>query len=129
MYFIKHQDRVSRDVTFRNVTLAGVSKISGQREIEEYATEVSVTTPKVHNNNWSKTLEIVVEYLRTSCGVNDAPLSYVVMKQLLPTAESDNPLNGYNTINEDIIERDTIVVTGTAGTNVALEANRPFTTS
>ena len=25
VYFIKHQDRASRDVTFRNVTLAGVS--------------------------------------------------------------------------------------------------------
>ena len=29
VYFIKHQDRVSIDVTFRNVTLVGVRKLAG----------------------------------------------------------------------------------------------------
>ena len=59
VYFAKHQDRVSRDVTFRNVTLSGVRKPAGQREMEEDATEGSVTTPKVHTKNWSKKLESV----------------------------------------------------------------------
>ena len=33
VYFIKHRGRVFSDVTFRNVTLAGVSKLSCQREM------------------------------------------------------------------------------------------------
>ena len=80
VYFIIHRDRVSRDVTFMNVTLAGVRKLSDQREMEEDATEGSVTNPNVHTNNWSKALKGIEEYIRTFRGVNGAPLSYVVRK-------------------------------------------------
>ena len=38
VYFVKHRYRVSRDVTFRNVTLAGVRKLASQNEMEEDAT-------------------------------------------------------------------------------------------
>ena len=51
VYFMKHQDRVSRYVTFRNVKIAGVRKIACQREMGEDSTEVSVTNPKVHTND------------------------------------------------------------------------------
>ena len=61
--------------------------------------------------------------------MNGAPLSYVVRKQLVPTAEADNPLNGYDIIDDEIIERTTIVVAVIVGTTSALEANRPFTAS
>ena len=91
VYFINNKDRFSRDVTFRNVILAGVRKLAGQHEMEEYYTEGSVTTPKVHTNDWSKTLEGVEEYLRTLCGLNSSPLSYVVRKNIVPTAEADDP--------------------------------------
>ena len=76
------------------MTLEGVRKLAGQREMEEYATEYSFTDSKVNTNNWPKTLEGVEEYLRTFRGVNGAPLSYVVRKQLVPTAKSDDPSNG-----------------------------------
>ena len=78
--FIKHRDRVSRYVTFRNVTLAGVRKLSGQFEMEEDATEGSITTPNIHTNYWLNKLEVVEEYLRTLSGMTVAPLSYVVRK-------------------------------------------------
>ena len=93
MYLVKHRDTVSRYVTFRNVTLAGVRKLAGQREMEEYATEYSFTDSKVNTNNWPKTLEGVEEYLRTFRGVNSAPLSYLVRNQLLPTAEVEDLSN------------------------------------
>ena len=47
VYFIKHQDRFSRDVIFINLTLAGVRKLASQREMEEDSTEGSIATPKV----------------------------------------------------------------------------------
>ena len=43
--------------------LAGTRKIVGQREMEEYATEGSVTTPMVNTKDWSKKLEGIEEYL------------------------------------------------------------------
>ena len=87
VYLIKHQDRVYIDVAFRNVTLEGVRKLSGQHEMEEDSMEVSVTTPTVHTKDWLKTLEGVEEYLRTFRGVNGTPLSYVCFSRrykLLP---------------------------------------------
>ena len=107
--------------------LAGVRKLSGQCEMEENSTEGSVTTPKVHTNYWFKTLEGVEEYLCTFCGVNDAPLSCVVRKQLVPTAEADDSSNGYDAIDEEMSERATIVVAGIVVTTAALEADGTFT--
>ena len=65
-YFVKHRDRVSRDVTFRNMTFTGARKLAGQHEMEEDATEGSVKTPKVNYKDLLKTLEGVEEYLRHS---------------------------------------------------------------
>ena len=50
-------------------------------------------------------------------------------EEFLPTAEADNPSKGYDTIDEEIIEKSPIVVAGIFGTTAALEANRPFTAS
>ena len=111
------------------MSLAGVRKLDGHREMEEDATESSVTTPKVHNDDWSKTLEKVEEYLPTFRGMNGAPLSYVVRKQLVPTSEADYLLNGYDNIDEEMIERAPILVAGIVGNTAALEANGPFTAS
>ena len=82
------------------MTLAGVKKLAGQLEMEEDATEDSVTTPKVNTNNWLNKFEVVEEYLFVFRSVTGAPLSYVVREQLVPTAEADDPPNGYNTTYE-----------------------------
>ena len=61
--------------------------------------------------------------------MNGASMSYMVRKNLVPMAGVDNPSNGYDTINEDIIERALIVVAGIIGTTAALESNGTFTAS
>ena len=109
------------------MTLSGVRKLAVKREMEEDAVEGSITTPRVHTNDWPKTLEGVEEYLRTFCGANGAPMSYMVRKQLVPTAEADDPSNGYDTIDEEMSERDTIAVAGIVVTTAALEADGTFT--
>ena len=74
VYFIKNQDRVSRDVTFGDVTLAGVMKLSGKCEMEEYAMEGSIATLTVQTKDWSNICEFIEEYLHTSCGENGTPM-------------------------------------------------------
>ena len=74
-------------------------------------------------------MEGVEEYVCTFRGVNSTPLSYVVKKYLVPTDEADDPSNGYDTIDEEIIARDSIVVAGIVGTTTAFEANGPFIAS
>ena len=73
--------------------MLGVIKLACQRGIEEYSTEGSVVTPTVYNNNWSKKLEDVEEYLPTFRGVNITPLSYVAIEQLVNMDEEDHSFN------------------------------------
>ena len=47
----------------------------------------------------------------------------------VPTAEADNPLNRYDAIDADMIERAPIVVAVIFCTTAVLEANGPFTAS
>ena len=61
--------------------------------------------------------------------MNSTPLSYVVKKYLVPTDEADDPSNGYDTTDEDMISRDPILVSGTIVTTAALESNGPFIAS
>ena len=129
VYFINHQYRFSRYITFINLMFAGVRKLASLFEMEEDATEGYVTTPTVHNKYFPKTLEVVEEYLCMFHGVNGTALSYVVRKQHVHTDEADDPSNGYYTINGDIISRSPIVVSVTVSTTVDLEANDPFATS
>ena len=129
VYFVKHKDRVSRDVTFINLMLAVVGKLFDQREMEEDSTEGLVTTPTIHTKDWLKTLEGIKDYLRTFRGINGTPLLYVVRKQLVPTSAEEYPSNGYDAIDEEIIARAPILVVVTVVTTVSLESNRPFIVS
>ena len=109
--------------------LAGVSKIDGQHEMEEDATEGYIKTSMVHTKDWSKTLKGVEGYLRTLCGINVTALSYVAKKQLVPMVEADDPLNRYYTIDEEMIEKAPIVVVCNVCNTAALESKVPFTES
>ena len=61
--------------------------------------------------------------------MNGSPLSYVVRKRLVTTSKVEYPSNRCDTINEEMIERDPIVVAVIFGTNAALEENVKFTAS
>ena len=68
-----------------------MSKLAGQREMEEDSTEGYVKTLMVHTKDFSNTLEGVEEYICTLRGVNFTPLLYVVRNHIVPTAEADDP--------------------------------------
>ena len=116
-------------MTFVYVTLEGVMKFSSKRKMEEDTMEGSVETPTVYTNDWSNMLEGVEDYIRNFHGLNETLMSYVVRKQLVPTSEAGNPSNAYDNTDEEIIAKVPIVVAGTVGTAVDLEANRTFVAS
>ena len=115
VFFMKHQERVSRGVQWSDVTLSEIRKLSRQREMEDKTSDSGTAdTPKVDPKDWSKTMESLVEYLATFRGVTGVPLSYVVRKELIPkTAASDPPTN-YNTLDEEMIARAPIMATANA---------------
>ena len=77
IYYVKHQDRVSRAVNVGEITLTNVRKLIKQRDTKRNHTDPD-TPPMIDSKDWPKTMEAVEEYLRQFRGVNDVPLSYVV---------------------------------------------------
>eukprot|EP00804_Cyclotella_cryptica_P003089 CCRYP_006074-RA/>CCRYP_006074-RA protein AED:0.29 eAED:0.04 QI:0/0/0/0.75/0.33/0.5/4/0/1079 len=128
IYYVKHQDRVSRAVNVGEITLTNVCKLIKQRDTERNHTDPD-TPPMIDSKDWPKTMEAVEEYLRQFRGVNDVPLSYVVRIALAPKPVLTNPATNYLTLDEEMIARAPILVPGTAGVIADLEVNGPFTES
>lgn len=124
VYYVKHQDRVSRNVNVGSITLAAVRKLVKQRETENSHTDPD--TPAIDSKDWPKTIEAVEEYLRQFRGINGVPLSYVVRKDLIPTTAANDPSTNYSTLDEEMIARAPILEAGAAGTLDDLEKNGPF---
>jgi hypothetical protein len=96
IYYVKHQDRVSRTVNIGDITLTNVRKLIKQRDTEKNHTDPD-TTPAIDSKDWPKTMEAVEEYLRQFRGVNDVPLSYVVRTSLAPKPAATDPATNYPT--------------------------------
>jgi hypothetical protein len=128
IYYVKHQDRVSRAVNVGEITLTNVRKLIKQRDTERNHTDPD-TPPVIDCKDWPKTMEAVEEYLRQFRGVNDVPLSYVVRIALAPKPAVTDPATNYLTLDEEMIARAPILVPGTAGIIADLEVNGPFTES
>eukprot|EP00543_Licmophora_paradoxa_P009148 CAMPEP_0202448362 /NCGR_PEP_ID=MMETSP1360-20130828/7172_1 /ASSEMBLY_ACC=CAM_ASM_000848 /TAXON_ID=515479 /ORGANISM="Licmophora paradoxa, Strain CCMP2313" /LENGTH=287 /DNA_ID=CAMNT_0049065891 /DNA_START=408 /DNA_END=1272 /DNA_ORIENTATION=- len=126
VYHIKHQERVSRSVTYANATLVTIRKLTRQRDMENKSESV-VDAPKIDPKDWAKTMEAIIEWLGTFRGVTGAPLSYTVRKNLEPAAEASDPSTNYSTLDEEMIARAPIVdLTAVGGVGRANENNGPF---
>ena len=82
IYYVKHQDRVSRAVNVGEITLTNVRKLIKQRDTERNHTDPD-TPPVIDCKDWPKTMEAVEEYLRQFCRDNDVMCLSVVLLELL----------------------------------------------
>ena len=128
IYFIKHQDRVSRVVRPGDIDLAGIRRLVKQRDTEEGHTDPDIP-PKISIKDWPATMEAVEEYLRQFRGQNGVPLNYVVRKDLKPIRAADDPAINYDTLDEEMIARAPILESTAAGALAELELNGPFVDS
>lgn len=128
VYYMKHQDRVSRLVHPANIMLTSIRSLVKQRDCKKNHRDPD-TPPKMDARDWPKTMESIEEHLRQFWGLNGTPLSYVIRKSLWPTAKGDNPASGYATLDEEMILRAPILGTGTVRGAVNQESNGPFADS
>lgn len=128
IYYIKHQDRVSRDVVIGSITLANIRLLMKQRDTEKDHTDPD-TQPKIDGKDWPKTIEAIEEYLRQFRGTNGVPLSYVVRKDIKPEPSADDPSTNYDTLDEEMIARAPILTNNAVGVVAVLEREGPFVDS
>ena len=64
-FYLRHQDRISRQVEVANITLDTIRAIRELREFESsYSTPKDTTAPVINAKDWPKTMEAIQEYLR-----------------------------------------------------------------
>ena len=101
-YYLRHQKRVSRDVTIALITPLLVRKFKDLKKAEEEHKDPS-EKPTISDKNWSKTLEEIEEYLRNHLGHTKVPLSYIVRRDV--EVAVDDPPNNYSTVQDEMTGR------------------------
>ena len=101
-FFLRHKARTSRTVTPADVTLISIRSLRELRDFESNY-KPSDDVPTINEKDWPKTMEAILEYLRSYLGDKKIPLAYVVRKEeTMPDAE---PVGGYATIQDEMIAR------------------------
>ena len=81
VYFLRHQQRVSRPVPIGSVTLNAVRALRVTREAEEKHKNPTVL-PKIDPKDWPKTIDGIQDYLRRYLGSTGIPLGYVTRQHI-----------------------------------------------
>ena len=91
-YQVRHCVRTSRDLAPTGVTLASMRSMEDLKTVEEKHVNPTVQ-PKIKGTNWPKTIEAIVEYLRSYNGTTGIPLAYIIRKESgIPFVD---PIDGY----------------------------------
>ena len=101
-FFLRHKVRTGRMVTPADVTLPSVRNLRELRDFES-TYKPSEDVPTINDKDWPKTMETILEYLRSYLGDKKIPLAYVVRKE--ETVPEADPEGGYATIQDEMIAR------------------------
>eukprot|EP00978_Attheya_sp_CCMP212_P030280 scaffold110730_cov59-Attheya_sp.AAC.3 len=101
-YYLRHQERIGRTVTYTGVDLATVRVLHDLKQYEKDHVD-PVTEPTVGTKDWSATIEAIEEWLRGHLSVNKVPLAYVVRKEMGVPASADDPSADYKTVIDEMI--------------------------
>ncbi len=101
-FFLRHQERVSKETNVSNVTLDTIRIVRELRDFES-TYKAPDDPPSINSKDWPKTMESIHEYLRSYLGDRKIPLAYVVRKD--EDVPADNPAAGYLTVQEAMIAR------------------------
>ncbi len=123
IYFIKHRKRTSRVTNPADITLQNIRSLKELMDDEEQHEEPDPPTDLFTNKDWTRIIEILVEYLREKRGnTSKLPLVYVVRKE---EAVQDDPEGGWPTKIDEMINRAPILDdNGPGGYNVTYLADR-----
>ena len=99
-YWLRHKERVSRDVAAADFTLDNVRSITQLRVSEEAHEDPE--PPTVNIKDWAKTFDALKDYFRSCLGETGIPLAYVIRESDAIVAD---PADGYDTVTDEMIAR------------------------
>ena len=103
-YFLRYRERTSRPAAFNDVQLPDLTRCLSQARAEKDHEDPS--DPEVPmKGNWTRTIEVVEDYLRNCLGATKIPLAYVIRDNIEPKPHGEDPQADYSSFNEELIAR------------------------
>ena len=104
VFWCKHQQRVSREARVQDITEAAIRSLDELRNHEKDHVQPT-EKPTIDHSNWYKTLKAVQQYFSDFLGCTKAPLAYVIRDDVAVPDEDEDPADGYETPQEEMIAR------------------------
>ena len=108
-FMFKTMEHCSKNDTIQDVYSTSVLCYQHQWELEQKKSD-DIEAPKVDKNNWTKTMEKIIIYLKLVRGMSGTPLTYVVQCHI-KVAHIPPGSGAYLNFDEEVIARASIVDT------------------
>jgi hypothetical protein len=100
VYYLKHMERVQRKPVSNSINLTLVRSYRDQ-QWHELSFKKTAEEPVINDKDWPITLETIKEYLDFQYGGTGATLDYVVRPDIAVNPEYEDPVEGYDTVDQD----------------------------
>jgi hypothetical protein len=98
-------DRVQRKPVVNSINLILVRSYRDQQRYEATFKKTS-EEPVISDKDWPRTLETIKEYIASQYGGTGSTLDYVVRPDIAVTPEYEDPVEGYDTVDQEITARE-----------------------
>ncbi len=102
-------------INFESVTLEDVKRLKAQDLLERKHKDPTIV-PTIDFNNWPKTMDLLDQWVKGHCGMDNSLLGYVIRKPanlFPPAAANDPPMGANNSIykshDKEIVARHQII--------------------
>ena len=107
-FYLRYRERTSRPLTANLVTSDTIQKYIGLSRYEHDHEDVS--PPELTFKNWTRTIDVIEDYLRNCLGTTKIPLAYLIREAVDPPAHANDPTVGtadskYSNFTEELIAR------------------------
>jgi hypothetical protein len=99
VYYLKHMERVQRNPIANSINLILVCSYRDQQWYE-VSFKKTAEDPVINDKDWPRTLETIKEYLSSQYGRTGATLDYIVRPDIAVKLESEDPAEGYGTVDQ-----------------------------
>ena len=102
-FYLHFKQRTSRPLVLNDVTVPSVERYINRIKMEENHKDPD--PPTLTFKNWSRTFDMIDEYLSSCLGPTKIPLAYIVCETVEPLPHDQDPANGYPNMTCELVAR------------------------
>ena len=110
-FYYRYRQRTSRPLTINLATTDTIRKYISRKRVEKEHEDPA--TPELNFKNWTRTIDVIEDYLRNCLGTTKIPLAYIVREKVEVPDDNENPPTDYPNYIDELIARAPHYIPGT----------------